>query len=137
MQKVAWKTLVGLFYAVVGGVAAFLLTPVFNGWRGEITVYPLLTHSTEARPSPGNRTTFRVYPETQTVVEWMPGINGVSRLKNCSVRDRKNWECEVDGPAFKYVMHDGDFAWYENGKRAPDRFVGRMEWFKAYVRVLM
>ena len=114
----------------------FILAPIGEVVRNQITVYPITT-ADNGRLMTLNRTTFRVYLETQTIVSWMPDFPGSERLKNCVVRDRRNWRGEVRDGSLVYEMNDGKLEWIENGNRTtPFTYVSRLEWWRLYLKAM-
>jgi len=92
----------GAFLALIGFAAALLTEAVF-GLTGlfthSIRVYPVEcegevvfgTFCDGKLTEPLNPSTFRAFPERQTVVEWSD--DGTTEFKRCTVRDFRNWQC--------------------------------------------
>lgn len=59
----------------------------------EITGYPVAENE-DGHVTPLNRTTYRVYPNENRSVYWMPDLNfPISELKECVIKDECNWNC--------------------------------------------
>lgn len=105
------KKLMSYLIVLAGGVVAwYILTGLVDVTQHQRTVYSLILgkHDTGA-PLPGVVTVYRVYPETQTVISWIPNLaEAPDRLSNCAVRDRSNWKCEDEGVT--RTMVDGEFS---------------------------
>lgn len=139
------RTLLRLARVVVAAIALipvlFLLWPAFDGLGNEVTVYPLF-RSTDGEWFPANRTVYKVFPETQTVVHWTPGVSEVpDRLSKCSVRDRNNWRCEYSDGSGVLVMEGGVFSEESRPGGPPSHFregdfmyTGRLNWWRLYLR---
>jgi len=101
-------------------------------WNKEVTVYPVAT--IEGRGLyPLNRSVYKVFPERQEVIYWMPGVNDIpSRLGNCVVRNRLNWTCEYSDGSGKLTMIDGRFR-----EEPPIRALGSdakyVSWWRWYL----
>jgi hypothetical protein len=102
-------------------VIAFLLLQCLWGCTKqdeEVIVYPLFcdgiikggTCRGRANLYLLDRTVFRVSRQRQDILYWRPGIDTVpSRLKNCVVKDIKNWAGEYPDGSGRLVMKHGEF----------------------------
>ena len=59
-------------------------------------------------------TTYKAFPEQQTVVYWFSDNTAPKRFWHCAVRDARNWSCQYGTelqqfPEVKYEMVDGEF----------------------------
>jgi hypothetical protein len=102
-------------------VIAFLLLQCLWGCTKqdeEVIVYPLFcdgiikggTCRGRANLYLLDRTVFRVSRQRQDILYWRPGIDTVpSRLKNCVVKDIKNWAGEYPDGSGRLVMKHGTF----------------------------
>ena len=84
---------------------------------------------------PLNRSIYKVFPETQTVIYWMPDLQEVpTRLAKCGVRDRLHWKCEHSDGSAILSMDGGSFS--SESKSIKDRdnpqilYTGRLEWWR-------
>ena len=91
-------------------VFLFFVWPVFDMIRNQVTVYPIFK-TDGGKLVPANPSVYKVFPETQNVIYWMPGISEApKRLTNCSVRDRLNWRCEYSDGSGVLTMENGIFS---------------------------
>jgi hypothetical protein len=124
-----------LSIAVIGVVVIALVLffePLTEAFRNQVTVYPIGT-AKDGALFPLNPSVYKVFPESQSVVHWMPGVDSApSRLDKCAVRDRLNWRCEYSDGSAVLSMDNGKFRVDARiGDRlAPDptRYVSRSEW---------
>ncbi len=112
----------------------FFVWPVFDVIGNRVTVYPIWK-TNEGTLVPANRSVYKVFPETQTVIHWMPGISEVpDRLAKCSVRDRLNWRCEYPDGSGVLTMDNGSFS--EESKQKTDflgptfTYTSRLNWWR-------
>src|SRR3970040_1539603 len=84
----------------IGLVAVVLTSCTSDG--AEIMSYPLLCDAPVVRGdcsgkiTPLNRTTYKVFPGSQQVVYWIPGISDRPvRLEQCVVRTAEHWKCRI------------------------------------------
>jgi hypothetical protein len=130
----AIEVMLGLAVAVVLAVGVlFLVWPILDVAQNQVTVYPLVLVEGHG-PSPANRSVYKVYPETQTVVHWVPGIDEVpDRLAKCAVRDRLNWRCEYSDGSAVLTMREGTFSdESRSANPSPLKFVytSRLAWWQ-------
>ena len=120
-----------LFYALLAAVILFLLAPIKDAIKNQVTVYPALK-TEEGRLLPLNRSTYKVFPETQTVISWFPGIFEVpNKLSKCGVRDRMHWHCEYSDGSATLTMDDGRLQIFSKSN-VPERdiqYVTRFKWW--------
>lgn len=106
-----------LLLVILGAVWAVGWEP----WSSEVTLYR--AHCDQAikfdkctgKVVSLDRMSFKVFPDTQTVLYWYP--DGVARdreprkMTDCVVRNKTNWSCQspID-PDSRYVMIDGKHA---------------------------
>jgi hypothetical protein len=120
------------------GIAA-LFNSACSTEGDEITSYPMLcdkplaSGKCKGRAIPLNRETFRVYPASQQVVSWTPGINDVPvRLEQCAVRDSRNWKCRLPRSQSEIGFTNGEFKETLTPPRLEqDKFfyIGGAEWW--------
>jgi len=130
------KVLRGLAGLVLGAVA--LVSGLFFAWpaldvaKNQVTVYPVMM-TAQGTLVPLNRSVYKVFPETQTVIHWMPGISEVpDRLAKCSVRDRLHWRCEYPDGSAVLTMDGGVFS-SESAQEDRERdisYTSRLKWWK-------
>ena len=103
------RRLAGLI-AIAGALAGCTLD------GGEVTAYPLLCAAPLAANSCVkvelvlNRETFKVFPSTQKVVYWTPGVRDTpTSLEECSVRDANNWACKYPRDQGKVGFRNGEY----------------------------
>jgi hypothetical protein len=117
-------------------IAVFLTSCITDSFRNEVTVYPVLEDK-EFGLIPLNRTVYKVFPESQTVIYWSPGIDEIPReLTKCVVRDRLHWQCEYSDRSAKLTMKDGDFKEIIEKKDHADsryKYVSSWKWWMAYI----
>ncbi|MGO9062341.1 MAG: hypothetical protein ACLQU2_34020 [Candidatus Binataceae bacterium] len=110
------------FFALVSFAAAVLIELVF-GFAGlfthSIRVYPIEcegqvvfgTFCDGELTVPLNPSTFRAYPDRQSVIEW--STDGTSEYKRCTVQDFRNWQCTVPAAndlLLQKTMQDGQLT---------------------------
>ncbi len=94
------KIVAGFIGAMLLGVAAFLMWPVYEHLTGEATVYRMFCTSDRKDDSPcvlrdeltSVPETYKAFPDQQSVIVWI-GNDAPSKLGNCAVRDALNWRC--------------------------------------------
>ena len=134
-MKKALHYLVTLTLGTVAlGGLLFLLWPIVDTARDEVTVYPV-TKTEQGVLIPLNRSVYKVFAETQTVIYWMPGIQEVpDRLARCSVGDRFHWTCEYSDGSAVLTMDDGAFSSrsksIERGPKQQMWYTSRLQWWK-------
>jgi hypothetical protein len=109
----------GAFLALIGFAAALLTEAVF-GLTGLFThsigVYPVEcegevvfgTFCDGELKQPLNPSTFRAFPDRQTVIEWSD--DGTTEFKRCTIKDFRNWQCTIltgRGLLIQKTLHDG------------------------------
>ena len=98
-----------LVLAVIVGIVGW---QVVERMRNEITVYNMfctkgrVNGECKSEEQTANPTSFKVYPEQQSVVTWI-GDGPVTRFENCAVRDVTNWHCR--NGHFEHTMTDGEY----------------------------
>lgn len=82
----------------------------------EITAYPLfcdtalVNNRCNSKAIPLNRTVYRVFPASQKVVEWTPGVsNRPVSLERCVIRDAENWRCSLPNDQGTVGFAGGEF----------------------------
>jgi hypothetical protein len=124
-----------LCYALLASVVLFLLAPINDAIRNQVTVYPVLK-TKEGKLLPLNRSIYKVFPETQTVISWFPGITEVpSKLAKCSVRDRLHWRCEYSDGSGTLTMDNKRFQILSKDN-LPERdiqYVSRLKWWMLHL----
>jgi len=132
MRK-ALRRLAGLAIAAVALVSGlFFAWPVVDAVRNQVTVYPVMT-TDQGTLVPLNRSVYKVFPDTQTVIHWMPGISEVpDRLAKCAVRDRLHWRCQYSDGSAVLTMNDGALSSESTqGNRERDiSYTSRLTWWK-------
>lgn len=97
-------------YAFAFVVFLFFVWPVSDMIRNQVTVYPIFK-TDEGKIVPANPSVYKVFPETQNVIYWTPGVSEApNRLTKCSVRDRLNWRCEYSDGSAVLIMENGSFS---------------------------
>jgi hypothetical protein len=67
---------------------------------------------------------YKVFPDTQTVITWIPGIlETPMAVTGCIVRDRLNWQCK-DSSGVKIM--DGNH--FEDTSETDVQYVSRLDW---------
>jgi hypothetical protein len=98
-----------LVLAVIVGIAGW---PAVERMRNEITVYNMsctkgrVNGECKSEEQTANPTSFKVYPEQQSVVTWI-GDGPVTRSENCAVRDVTHSYCR--NGHFEHIMTDGEY----------------------------
>lgn len=105
----------------------------------EITAYPMLCDkpvvngTCRGNAIPLNRETYRVFPASQQVVSWTPGISDTPiRLEQCAVRDSGNWKCHLPHYQGEVGFANGEFKETLTPPRlAQEKFfcVGGVKWW--------
>jgi hypothetical protein len=104
-------------------------TSVEDFFKNQVTVYPVLITKDE-KPLPLNRTTYKVFPESQVVIYWMPDFEFPGRkLAKCIVRDRLNWSGEYEDGSAKFMMVNGKFVQVQ----PVDEDIQYISWWKWYL----
>jgi hypothetical protein len=99
-ETVAEKIVVGLIGGMLLALAAFLMWPAFEHFKGEATVYRMFCTSNRNDDSlcaPRDELTsvtetYKAFPDQQSVIVWI-GDGAPAKLSNCAVRDALNWRC--------------------------------------------
>lgn len=99
-ETVAEKIVVGLIGGMLLALAAFLVWPAFEHFKGEATVYRMFCTSNRNDDSlcaPRDELTsvtetYKAFPDQQSVIVWI-GDGAPAKLSNCAVRDALNWRC--------------------------------------------
>jgi hypothetical protein len=142
--------------SVAGVLVALFSFWFFSTWHSyeEVTVHAMYCAGDHpgGRCSKGeeiaNPTTYRAYPDQQTVIKWTWNSGTITRFTFCAVRDGRNWTCQFekagDVPKVEYTMMDGflsttDFRKAEDkafSSVPPDPFyeVSRWYWWFVWVR---
>jgi hypothetical protein len=119
-------------------VFVLLSTSCSDAFKNQVTVYPVL-ETKDLGLLPLNRTVYKVFPESQTVIYWIPGIDEIPRkLGKCVVRDRLHWQCEyLDGSAM-LMMNDSEFKVFtakkENYYAANYEYVSCWKWWLLQIK---
>ena len=97
--------------------AAVALATACSSDGAEITAYPMLCDvpvvggTCSKKAIPLNRETFRVFAASQQVVSWLPGVRETpTTLEKCSVRDSRNWKCQLPRGQGEVGFSDGEFT---------------------------
>jgi hypothetical protein len=119
-------------YLVFIGILIFIFSSS-NYFTNEVTVYELSCLDFNKSLPNCKKTTlkprvFRAFPDQQTIVSQVEGMPPIS-LNKCSVRDYKNWTCQLDtGFSEKnYIMTDGDL--YESPISSFSLVVSKWRWW--------
>ena len=99
-ETVAEKIVVGLIGGMLLALAAFLVWPAFEHFKGEATVYRMFCTSNRNDDSlcaPRDELTsvtetYKAFPDQQSIIVWI-GDGAPAKLSNCAVRDALNWRC--------------------------------------------
>lgn len=87
-------------------ILLFFQTSCIDLLKNQVTVYPVL--ETKLGFMPLSRIVYKVFPESQKVIYWTPGIDEAPKsLPRCAVRDRLHWECEFSGGSCTLTMLEG------------------------------
>jgi hypothetical protein len=92
----------GAFFALISFIGALLTEAALgvSGWfTHSVRVYPIEcegqvvfgTFCDGELTIPLDPSTFRAFPQRQTVIEWSD--DGTTEFKRCTVRDFRNWQC--------------------------------------------
>jgi hypothetical protein len=95
-ERIAACLIAGLLLVL----AAFLMWPAFEHFKGEATVYRMFCASNRNDDGPcvfrdeltSVTETYKAFPDQQSVIVWI-GSEAPSKLDNCAVRDALNWRC--------------------------------------------
>jgi hypothetical protein len=119
------------------GFALFVLLVVFlagsltDSLNDQVTFFPAKkTGPNEFMPL--NRTVYKVFPDTHTVIYWRPGVADVpKKLAQCQVQDRLNWHCMYSDGSGDLVMNDGTLKITSGANQPEDNIenVGRVKWW--------
>jgi hypothetical protein len=103
----------------------------FSFLKGEIVSYSLYCEvETQYNVCPGEtafalrKTHYKPNKKTQEVLYWVEGASP-SRLTNCAVVNRKNWECEYNDGSAAFGFQNGRYFYFS----AQDDY----EWNEFYV----
>lgn len=127
LKIVLWP--LALAAAAIGiAVLHWVWQPLGEALRNEVTVYPAMR--TPQGLLPLNRSTYKAFPESQSVIHWMPDLSGTpDRLARCAVRDRLNWQCEYSDGSAALHMTDGELKIEDrSGVPEPTMYIGRLRW---------
>jgi hypothetical protein len=99
-DTVAERIVIGLIAGMLLGLAAFLMWPAFEHFKGEATVYRMFCTSNRSDDNPcvprdeltSVTETYKAFPDQQSVIVWI-GDGAPAKLSNCAVRDALNWRC--------------------------------------------
>jgi hypothetical protein len=99
-ETVAEKIVIGLIGGMLLALAAFLMWPALEHFKGEATVYRMFCTSSRNDDSPcvprdeltSVTETYKAFPDQQSVIVWI-GDGAPAKLSNCAVRDALNWRC--------------------------------------------
>jgi hypothetical protein len=108
------RSATALLWLVFAAIVMYLVAAPTLPGSSEITSYRMLcVATTRSGCDLGNSiytsATFRPDVQTNSVTYWF-GDGSPGTMKNCSIRDKKNWACvnELDVGA---KMHDGELSW--------------------------
>jgi hypothetical protein len=95
-ERIAACLIAGLLLVL----AAFLMWPAFEHFKGEATVYRMFCTSNRNDDGPcvfrdeltSVTETYKAFPDQQSIIVWIGG-DAPSKLGNCAVRDALNWRC--------------------------------------------
>ncbi len=110
----------------LAGIVALFVLPFVALWAfgnslpflDEITVYDMLCTGArkdgvcKSKEETAGQTTYKVLTDQQTVIFWSGNGDAPKRLRNCAVRNAKNWSCsDESGGKTTYVqkMIDGQY----------------------------
>lgn len=135
MAKMLGKLILWIAAGVLLCVMLFLVWPIGDALRDQVTVYPV-TRIEVGRLLPLNRSVYQVFRETQTVIHWMPGISEVpDRLAKCSVRDRFHWRCEYTDGSGVLTMDGRRFESRPTSNVVPSdiTYITRLRWYALHL----
>lgn len=98
-----------LLVCVLGAAWLFMERLPFSN---EITAYPIIClgqiadGGCKGEVGAGERTTYKIFVEQQSVVFWMESDREVRRYPYCAVRDVDNWTCQYDEPNVELQAKD-------------------------------
>lgn len=127
----------------------FLIVVIFLAadWgflRSEVTVYHALCKERveygicNTPEIPLRSTTYKVFPEKHEVLYWTQGFSP-ERLKDCVVKDLKNWRCTYDDGSASFGFTDGNhwkFASPPSVLTEKEYSVSKLEWLKLKIKSL-
>jgi hypothetical protein len=118
-------------YAILTAIILFFLAPIMDSFKNQVTVYPI-SETDKGIKFTLNKSAYKVFLDTQTVITWLPGIIEVpTKLAKCSVRDRLHWHCEYSDGSGTLIM-DGNRFEILSKDNAPERntqYVSRLKWW--------
>ena len=128
-ETVAERIVTFLIGGVLLGVAAFLMWPTFEHFKGEATVYRMFCASNRNDNDPcvlreeltSVTETYKAFPDQQSIIVWI-GDDAPSKLSNCAVRDALNWRCtKIDkkGGTVEQSMANGQLPETVDGYPSP------------------
>jgi hypothetical protein len=128
-ETVAERIVICLIGSVLLGLAAFLMWPAFEHFKGETTVYRMFcTSNRDDNSSCALRTeltsvteTYKAFPDQQSVIVWI-GDDAPAKLSNCAVRDALNWRCtknDKKGGTVEQSMANGQLSETIDGYPSP------------------
>lgn len=114
----------------------FSTSCIDDSFRNQVTVYPVL-ETKDSGLLPLNKTVYKVFPESQTVIYWNPGSDEIPRkLANCTVRDRLHWQCEYSDRSATLMMNGGEFKKLSAKKDYVDdtQYVSGWKWWMLHIK---
>ena len=126
-------------YAFLALLVLFQTSCIDDSLRNQVTVYPVL-ETKDLGLLPLNRTVYKIFPDSQIVIYWSPGINEVPRkLAKCVVRDRLHWQCEYPDRSATLTMNDGEFKELSAQKGHVDnlKYVSCWKWWMLHFRMFL
>lgn len=128
-MKALLRVVVGV--TIIAAIS-FLVAPLTDVVKDEVTLY----NASSDGDLPSSREVFRVFPASQIVVHSLEPLPP-RKLRNCTVRDRRNWRCEYSGDGkLVYAMIGGELKRDLDGQPVLSdyRYVSRLKWWSLTVR---
>ncbi len=128
-ETVAEKIVTCLIGGLLLGLAAFIMWPAVEHFRGEATVYRMFCASNRSDDGPcilkdeltSVTETYKAFPDQQSIIVWI-GSDAPSKLSNCAVRDALNWRCtksDKKGGTIELAMASGQLSETVDGYPSP------------------
>ena len=128
-ETVAERIVICLIGGLLLGLAAFLMWPTFEHFKGEATVYRMFCTSSRDDDSPcvprdeltSVTETYKAFPDQQSIIVWI-GDGAPAKLSNCAVRDALNWRCaksDKKGGTVEQSMANGQLSETVDGDPSP------------------
>jgi hypothetical protein len=123
-------------YSILASIILFLLSPLVDVFKNQVTVYPI-SKDDKGKEISLNRSIYKINTDSQTVIFWSPGIYEVpTKLANCSVRDRLHWQCNYSDGSGTLIMNNNKFEILSNSDLPEQdiQYVSRFKWWTALFR---